>query len=49
MVAVAAACTSMYLLTADRWGAAFLALKEKLSPGHGQALLLLSLPAMGTY
>lgn len=45
---VAAACTSMLFVNSLSLGAAFLALKEKLSPGQDQELLmLLSLLAYG--
>lgn len=45
-----AACTSTLFVNSWSLRAAFLTLKEKLSPGHGQVLLLLlSLPAMDTY
>lgn len=46
----AAACARMLFVNSLSLGAAFLALKEKLSPGQGQKLLLLlSLLAMDAY
>lgn len=47
---VAAACASTLSVNSLSLGDAFLAVKEKLSPGQGQELLLLlSLLAMGAY